>query len=100
MRKYSVYKGLQKPLVFRGFKGRYIYWGVGFIVLSLVAGGILGAFVGMLPGAATMAALMLGGIYYTGIRQKQGLYDKKRAKGVHVIRTELKGRRNVKKESV
>ena len=38
-RRFPIYKGLQKPLVFRGFKGKYIYWGLG----SLLAGLVLGA---------------------------------------------------------
>ena len=26
----EVFKGLQKPLVFHSFKGKFIYWGEGF----------------------------------------------------------------------
>ena len=37
--KFAIYKGLQRPLVFRSFKGKFIYWGVG----SLMAGLVLGA---------------------------------------------------------
>ena len=33
---YVVFKGLQKPLVFKGFKGKFIYW---------LAGGLLGSFI-------------------------------------------------------
>jgi hypothetical protein len=33
---FEVFKGLQKPLVFHSFKGKFIYWGAGFAVMSLV----------------------------------------------------------------
>jgi len=43
MNRYSIYKGLQKPLVYRGFKGKFIGWGIGFLIMGLVGGGLLGA---------------------------------------------------------
>lgn len=38
---YPVYKGLQKPLVYKGFKGRYMYWAIGSVVGGVVLGGLL-----------------------------------------------------------
>ena len=48
---YNAYKGLQKPLVFKAFKGKYIYWGIGILVGSLVLGIIVVVAVSMLVGA-------------------------------------------------
>lgn len=100
MKRYAVYKGLQKPLVFRGFKGRYIYWGVGYILLSIVGAGITAAAFNLVAGIFVLAAVMAGGLYHTSIRQKNGLHDKTKSKGVFVFQTNLNGIRNVKKETV
>jgi len=82
---YNLYKGLQKPLVYKGFKGRYIYWGIGSLVMGLVVAGVVGALFSLLAGAVAMVAISVGGIYYTSTRQKQGLYDKKRSNGVILV---------------
>lgn len=99
MRHFNVYKGLQKPLVFKGFKGRYIYWGLGFIVASLIVGGLIGAFFSLLAGVFAMVIVMVGGIFYTSQRQRDGLHDKARDSNVvYMLQTELKGIRHVKKK--
>ena len=33
---YNVYKGLQKPLIFKGFKGKFIYIGGACIISALL----------------------------------------------------------------
>lgn len=96
---FHVYKGLQKPLVYKGFRGRYMYWAIGFIVLGLFLGGIMSTMVNLIMGVIAMAVCFGGGIYYTSQRQKSGLYDKTRNKGIHVHRTNLRGIRNVKTKS-
>lgn len=85
MKTYNIYKGLQKPLVFKGFKGRYIYWGVGSLILGLVSAGIIGALFSLLAGVFAMVIISVGGIYYTSMRQKDGLYDKSKSNGVIYI---------------
>jgi len=94
---FSVYKGLQKPLVYKGFKGRYMYWAIGSIVAGVFLGGILGTIINLVVGVIAMAAAFGGGIYYTSQRQKDGLYDKTRSRGIYVHRTNLRGIRDVKK---
>ncbi|MBS9767647.1 MAG: DUF4133 domain-containing protein [Flavobacteriaceae bacterium] len=78
---YEVYKGLQKPLVFKGVKGKFIYW---------MAGGVLGTFMATVLGnllfgigGATVIfaiglAITFGSIYHF---QKKGLYSKDNTKG-------------------
>ncbi len=89
-RQYAVYKGLQKPLVFRGFKGRFIYWGLASLLLGLVAGALTMSLINLWCGALVLAGSILGGLSYTGRSQKKGLYSKSRARGVYVHPLNLK----------
>lgn len=100
MHDYSIYKGLQKPLVYKGFKGRYMYWTIGFVILGLVLAGLIGAIFNLVAGTIMMVTITGGGIYYTSQKQKNGLYDRRRDKGVYVFKVNLRGIRNVKKESI
>lgn len=88
--KYSIYKGLQKPLIYRGFKGKFIYWGIGSLVGGLLVGGIIGAFTNMYLGAFLTIILICGGLGYTFYRQKDGLHAKKRHHGVIIHPVNLK----------
>ena len=72
---YYLYKGLKKPLVFFGLKGKYIIYAVAVIGAGVVAAlllskfGLLGSLLGLLVTA--------GGVYLNFKRQdKNGLYDK------------------------
>ncbi|MCG2793379.1 DUF4133 domain-containing protein [Chryseobacterium shigense] len=72
---FYLYKGLKKPLVFFGLKGKYIFYAVGVIgtgvILALVLSkfGLLGSLFGL--------AITAGGVYLIFKRQdKYGLYDK------------------------
>jgi hypothetical protein len=88
--KYSVYKGLQKPLVYKGFKGKFIYWGLGFLLLGLVGGGLSMAVVNKWFGAIVLAGTILGGLFYTAGEQKKGLHTKQRHNGIYVHKASLK----------
>ena len=72
---YYLYKGLKKPLVFFGLKGKYIIYAVADIGAGVVAAlilskfGLLGSLLGLLVTA--------GGVYLIFKKQdKNGLYDK------------------------
>lgn len=72
---FYLYKGLKKPLVFFGLKGKYIFYAVGIIGGGVIAAlilskfGLLGSLVGLLVTA--------GGVYFIFKRQdKYGLYNK------------------------
>ena len=74
---FYLYKGLKKPLVFFGLKGKYIIYAVGVIGAGVIAALILSKFglLGSLLGVAATA----GGVYLIFRRQdKNGLYDKTR----------------------
>ncbi|MDT3401275.1 plasmid transfer protein [Mucilaginibacter terrae] len=75
---YAVYKGLQKPLVFKGFQGKYIYWGLASLLCGLVSGALLMSLVSMWLGAFALVACITGGLLFTSQRQKGGLHSKRR----------------------
>ena len=72
---YYLYKGLKKPLVFFGLKGKYIIYAVAVIGAGVVAALILSKF-GLL-GSLLGLVVTGGGVYLIFKRQdKYGLYDK------------------------
>lgn len=72
---FYLYKGLKKPLVFFGLKGKYIIYAVGVIGAGVVAALVLSKF-GLLGSLLGLAATA-GGVYLIFRRQdKYGLYDK------------------------
>ena len=87
---YPVFKGLQKPLEFMGIRGRFLTLAaaaigvsfVGFIVFSIALGKLAG-FIAML----VMAVIGLVTIY---VKQRGGLHNKRRDKGVFIYRNIFK----------
>ena len=87
---YPVFKGLQKPLEFMGIRGRFLTLAaaaigvsfVGFIVFSIAFGKLAG-FIAML----VMAVIGLVTIY---LKQRGGLHNKCRDKGVFIYRNIIK----------
>jgi len=72
---FYLYKGLKKPLVFFGLKGKYIFYAVGIIAGGVVSALILSKF-GLL-GSLLGLVVTAGAIYLLFKRQdKYGLYDK------------------------
>lgn len=72
---FYLYKGLKKPLVFFGLKGKYIFYAVGVIGAGVIAALILSRF-GLLGSLLGLVATG-GGVYLIFKRQdKHGLYDK------------------------
>jgi hypothetical protein len=87
---FAVYKGLQKPLVFRGFKGKFIYWGLGCILAGLVSGALIMSLVNMWLGVIVLIGCMAGGLSYIGGKQKNGLHDKTRSHDIFIHQVNLK----------
>ena len=42
-KRFPIYKGLQKPLIYKGFQGKFIGWGIGSLVTGVVLGGLIGS---------------------------------------------------------
>lgn len=82
---FPVFKGLQRPLEFLGFQGRYIYWAAGTaggaIVLFIIGYISFGFIVALVAATVTLAA---GGIT-TFIKQRNGLHTKAIDKGIYVF---------------
>lgn len=89
-RQFQVYKGLQRPLVYRGFKGKYIYWGVGALLAGLVMGALTMALVNMWLGLIVLIAGIAGGLVFIARKQKNGLHIKTRATGIFIHQVTLK----------
>ena len=84
-RKFSIYKGLQKPLIFKGFKGKFIYWGLASLLSGLVLGALTMSLINMWLGAIVLVGCIVGGLLYTAGKQKGGLYAKSRAKQIVIL---------------
>ncbi|WP_158829068.1 plasmid transfer protein [Mucilaginibacter lacusdianchii] len=85
IRKYAIYKGLQKPLIFKGFKGKFIYWGIGFLLTGLILGALTMSLVNMWLGAVVLVGAVTGGLLYTATRQKGGLHAKSRSMTIFIL---------------
>lgn len=74
--KFYLYKGLKKPLVLFGLRGKYIYQTLGILATDLVLAAVISSFTGLL-GALLILALGGGAIYMIfKIQDKKGLYNK------------------------
>ena len=89
-RQFQVYKGLQKPLVYRGFKGKYIYWGVGALLAGLVMGALTMALVNMWLGLIVLISGIAGGLVFIAAKQKKGLHIKSRPRSIFIHRVNFK----------
>jgi hypothetical protein len=89
-KRFPVYKGLQKPLTFKGFKGKFIYWGVGSLLMGLVVGSVTMALVNMYAGVLVLIGIIAGGLIYTFNKQKSGLHAKARLYGIYIHEAILK----------
>jgi len=86
---YPIYKGLQKPLIYKGFKGKYIYWGLASILSGLIAGSIIAIISNIIFAAPLAITTMSAGLGFTIMKQKKGLYNKNKHMGKFFIQTHL-----------
>ena len=97
---HKLYKGLQRPLVFKMFKGKYIYWGVGSLLAGIVVGVITASTVSQSLGIVLMLAISVPLMMYTLAKQKKGLYDKSKDVAVFIIPSRHFLRRKHEKKNV
>ena len=81
---FNVYKGLQKPLVFKMFKGQFIYWGIGSIITGLLLCMIFSSLFNLFAGILALAIISGGGLCLTALQQKKGLHSKSRFSGIFI----------------
>jgi len=73
---YKVYRGLQKPLVFKSFRGQYIYWGLGSILLGLLTAMLISSLVNIFNGILCMSIILGAGLGLTAFFQQRGTKSK------------------------
>jgi hypothetical protein len=93
-KQFPVYKGLQKPLIYKGFQGKFIGWGVGSLLAGIIFGSIIGSFVGMQTGGAICVLIIVAGLFFTSQQQKKGLHSKTRKQGIFLLGNDFKRLRN------
>ena len=81
---YPVFKGLQKPLEFMGFQGRYIYWAAGTIGGAIVGFIIAYCLVGFVVGLVVLVVAISAGAALIFLKQRKGLHTKKSDQGVYI----------------
>lgn len=82
---FNVYKGLQKPLIFKGFKGKFIYVGAGCVISSLLLCAAVSTLTSFMWGGVTLIIVMFGGLALTAQAQKKGLHKKDKRKGIFIV---------------
>lgn len=91
---YNVYKGLQKPLIFKGFKGKFIYIGGACIISALLLCAIVSTLASFMWGGITLVIVMFGGLGITSQLQRKGLHRKDKRKGIYIVsRTFIRDRK-------
>lgn len=90
---FAVYKGLQAPLMFKGFKGKFIYIGAGVVMGGFIFSAIIISIFGSIPGVITLVVIWGGGFLFVSQGQKKGLHSKKKTKGVFVVINKYKLRK-------
>lgn len=82
---FSVYKGLQRPLIFKSLKGKFIYWGMGCVLCAFLVAIILATTIHPIAGVIGLIAIGLGGLLLINQRQKKGLHNKTKSTGTYII---------------
>ena len=82
---YPVFKGLQKPLEFMGIRGRFLTLAAAAIGVSFV--GFIGFSIALGKIAGFIAMMALVGLITIYIKQRGGLHNKKRARGIYIYRS-------------
>lgn len=83
---FNSYKGLQKPLVFKMFKGRFIYIALGILVGAVLVAMIVSIVWSLVVGLITLLIGAIGGLAFALLKQKRdGLYRKNKQQGVFII---------------
>lgn len=99
---FAIYKGLQRPLTFKAFKGKFIYYAACVLIGSVIIAGLVTAVVSAIAGLIVLFISVVPGLMYIISSQKNGLYNKKRDTAIY-LRTPLmtaltKGKKYEKEE--
>ena len=81
---FAIYKGLQRPLVFKMFKGKFIYYAAGVLVSGIIIAGLITAIVSSIAGLIVLFIITVPGLLYVINKQKEGLHGKKRERAIFI----------------
>ena len=87
---YPVFKGLQKPLEFMGIRGRFLTLAAAAIGVSFIGFIVCSIVLGKLAGFIAMLVMAVAGLLTIYIKQKGGLHNKKRHRGIFIYKTLFK----------
>ena len=74
--------GLQKPLEFKGIRGRFLMWMAIIIGVAMFGTLILLSTVNTVTGFLFLAITVSAGYFTIKIKQKQGLHNKKKSRDI------------------
>ena len=83
---YPVFKGLQKPLEFMGIRGRFLTLAAAAIGVSFVGFIVISIALGKIAGFIAMLVMAVAGLVVIYVKQRGGLHNKRRAKGIYVYK--------------
>ena len=83
---YPVFKGLQKPLEFMGIRGRFLTLAAAAIGASFVGFIVFSIALGKIAGFIAMLVMAVAGLVVIYVKQRGGLHNKRRAKGIYVYK--------------
>ncbi|WP_228466590.1 hypothetical protein [Adhaeribacter swui] len=66
-------------------KGKFIYWGMGCILLAFVGAILLATLIHVIAGAIGLIVIALAGMFFILSKQKKGLHSKTRSSGTYII---------------
>ena len=85
---FKVYKGLQRPLVFKNLKGKFIGWGAAALITSF----LLCVLVGNLVGMVTLIVSFVLSMSFILYKQSQGLHSRDSGAGYYIVRRIVRGK--------
>jgi len=87
---FNVYRGLQRPLIFKSLKGKFIYWGMGCVLTAFISAVLLSTLLHPVAGIIGLIAIGLGGMLIIHHKQKGGLHNKTKSEGTYIITPQFK----------
>ncbi len=79
---FAIYKGLQRPLVFKMFKGKFIYYAAGVVITGVIIAGLITALISSIAGLIVLFISTVPGLLFVINKQKEGLHDKRKEKAI------------------
>ena len=89
---FAIYKGLQRPLVSKMFKGKFIYYAAGVLVTGIIIAGLITAIISSIVGLIVLFMVIVPGFIYVINKQKDGLHDKRREKAIFIHKPVFKNK--------